>query len=345
VNVFRLNRRIGRCVLALALAAHAAPAIASVSPAGGVLEPFALEPPVAPQALAFTTRGSRPPSELLFLSDRLGGNLDIYDTKSRAPIGHAIKAAGFGLATNRRTGDVAVGTLNGTVVVYHVTASGAQPFATLTLTSGYASGLAFDGSGDLFASNYDGTPVNGIDEFSAATIAAGGGKPSRTFAPPDLYETHFLAVDGDALVADGFDAQFRFVVVRIGLGRRDLGREQLLQVLGYRDDGTGYPGGLQVDAHGVLIVDNQTGSLLTFAKPWTGAPTSRFSYHSTGSTYTSIALDSSQTTLWAANIFVFSSLAFATNAVPLRYPYWSMGAPTSEVIEEAYVGAAVTRVR
>ena len=183
-----------------------------------------------------------------------------------------------------------VGNQGGTITAYHRGLT--TPYLTLEQAHCCASGLAFGPNGSLYATEY---PKNVIDIFGPA------GSPMRhsTFKVSSLHEVIFMTNDtAGNLYVDGFapkpssidtideiDAQTHAVTVLQSLPQ-------------------GNPGGLALDAAANLIYADQNGTLYTYAPPYTGPPTSSFFYEygigSSGGTFSSIALDQSQTTLWAA---------------------------------------------
>ncbi len=278
----------------------------------------------------------------IFASDVITGNVDAYDESTGAQVSQCAGCGGWGLAVDTTTGDLAIGTEAGSVTVWHVTASGITQYATLSLSQGAsgaaAYGLAFDQKGDLYAGNW---PSNAIDVFDAATIAGGGGSATRTLYSKAFGSIYFLATDGKTLLADGLDPTMNNdLLAKIDTKK---GRAKILQTI--VNSSGGYPGGLAVDAKHNLIVNNQYGTLSTFARPWTGAATSSFAYNWPYNSYTAISLDAAQTTVWAANLFfqtVSGNNYVFTAAQANGYPLGTLGIATSPAYQdEEYVGVAL----
>jgi hypothetical protein len=306
-------------------------------------EIFGLRRPVVETGGTFVRPAHHKASfSFIFASDTVTGNVDQYDESSGVQVGQCAACGGWGLAVNRKNGDLAVGTEVGTVTVWHVTGSNLTQYATLDLSGGAsgaaAYGLAFDAQGNLYAGNW---PTNAIDEFSAATIAAGGGAPTSTVGAHLLASVYFLATDGNTLIADGSDASFaNDLVVKVDPKN---GNTKLLQTIANANGG--FPGGLAFDAHHNLIVNNQFGTLTTYAKPWTGSATSSFDYGWPYASFNAIALDAAQAQIWAGNIFFQTvsgnNYAF-TDVQSSSYPLGALGAATSPAYQdEEYAGVAL----
>jgi hypothetical protein len=279
----------------------------------------------------------------LFLSANLSGNVDAYDTTTGGLIGECQGCGGWGLATDGKTGDIAMGAPGGVITVWHVTGSLLVPYATLQLSSAgsNALGLTFDHAGNLYATDY---PNAEIDEFDAATIAAGGGSAARTYPLPGFAEAYYLASDGPNVLLDGWDGNGSFIVAELVIKGRD-GNLKLLQNLGSLSAGTGFPGGLSIDKHQVLLVDNQyAGTVSTFARPWTGTATSTLAWGYQPDDYTAIVLDQLKDTLWAADVYSAGS-GSSSFGVANSYPLGTIGFTTAPSVADAYVAVTVSPLK
>jgi hypothetical protein len=298
---------------------------------------------VRPVALAAKpTRYSR--FNYLFLSGSATGNVDAYDTSTGGFLGECQGCGGWGLATDGKNGDVAMASAGGVVTVWHVTNTLLTPYATLTLSGGgswNALGMAFDRAGNLYATDYPGASV---DEFQAATIAAGGGGADHTYALPGFTTAYYVTGVGPNLLVDGWDSGYNFVVADLVI-KGAAGKLTVLQNLGTLSNGTGFPGGLSIDKHEALLVDNQyAGTVSTFAKPWTGAPTSMLSWGHVPDDYTGIVLDQLKDTLWAADIYTSGS-ATTSFGVANSYPLGSIGFTTAPPVNDEYVAVTVSPLK
>jgi hypothetical protein len=277
---------------------------------------------------------------LLFLNGNLTSNVDVY-SESGEFISECEGCGGWGLAAYAKNSELAIGAYGGLVTVWTV-GSPMVPIATLGLSrrahGAEALGLAFDAEGNLFASNY---PANTIDEFSAATIKAGGGEPDSTFRVRGFAEVYYLATAGTHLLLDGWDPSYNFIVADVGI-RGSKSRTTILQTLGSRSAGTGFPGGLALDEDNTLLVDNQyAGTIETFAEPWTGCATSMLAWGYDPDDYTGIALDLKSHVVWAANIHTVGSVA-TSYGVANSYPLGSIGNATAPAVADQYVGIIVS---
>jgi hypothetical protein len=325
--------RTAAAILALAFSASACTSGSQIAPRPGA----AVAPFRAPSAFRLTTR-PKPEHRALFFSGNVTGNVDLYDVSGNL-LGECGGCGGWGLAATRKGHELAIGAFGGVVTVWHVSAP-FVPIATLGLSSRAkgteALGLAFDESGDLFAGNY---PANTIDEFTAATIASGGGEPDATFALRQFAEVHYLAAAGPHLLVDGWDQDYNFVVADVGV-RGLKAHTTIVQTLGSMSAGTGYPGGLAADAKDNLLVDNQyAGTISTFAEPWTGRPTSTLAWGYGPNDYTGIALDPLGQIVWAANIYTASS-SISSFGVANSYPLGTILSTTAPPVNDRYVGVA-----
>jgi hypothetical protein len=273
------------------------------------------------------------------LNGNVTGNVDLYDEDGTFEA-ECQGCGGWGSAAFPGRHELATGLYGGLITIWSVGRSELIPIATLQLSGDDIGseplGIAFDARGDVFAGNY---PANTIDEFTAATIVAGGGRPDRSFEVGAFSQVYYLAAAGDLLFVDGWDKSFNFIVGDVNL-KGDGMRTTILQTLGSLSAGTGFPGGLAVDAHKNLIVDNQyAGTLATYAQPWTGKANSKLDWGYIPNDYTGITLDAASQTLWAANIYTEGSVT-TSFGVPNSYPLGSIGRNTTPPVNDRYVGAS-----
>jgi hypothetical protein len=277
------------------------------------------------------TRGG---AELIFAANGEAGNVDVYAESTLRMVAECA-CSGVGLAVEPKTRDLAVGARSATVTVWHVKGRSITQFATLTLSQGpYAIGLTYDGRGNLYAGNA-GDDV--IDVFSASEIAAGGGPPARTLFTTHLNEVYYMATAGKALLADGYDANGRPIVVSVNVRT---GADTVLQSLAGQ-----LAEGIAVDRKQNLVVNapGNVNTLAVYATPWTGSPTSTFTYGSgaQNSYYSAIALNGPQDTLWAGNLSYLNPSHAVTNVQANSYPLGSTGSATPPVASEYYDSVAV----
>jgi WD40 repeat protein len=279
--------------------------------------------------------GKGPPAETwIFASNGEMGNVDVYRAKTLKMISQCT-CAGVGLAVDPRSGDLAVGTRSETVTVWHVKSKQITLFATLNLSQGpYAIGIAFDGKGDLFAAN---AGDNAIDFFAASKIEAGGGTPTRTLVTSHLNEVEYLAANARALLADGYNSNGQPFLVSVNTRT---GADTILQQI---ESGT-VPEGITFDIRGNLILNTigENNTLAVFKKPWTGSPTSTFTYGSgPNGYYTGISLNKSQNTLWTGS-FALLNQSHAVGSVQANsYPLGSIGRSSIDIAAEFYDSIAV----
>jgi hypothetical protein len=159
-------------------------------------------------------------------------------------------------------------------------------------------GLAFDSSGNLYASN---SGSNAIDVFTAAEVKSGSGKPVRTLHTKLLTQVYWLTTAGKTLLANGLDKSGNYDVTNVSV---KTGADKLVNQLCQPNSSSAcYPGGMEVGPKPstVLYVNNETNNTIgAYARPWTGAPTSTITYPSTD-LVASIALDTTNKLLWGGN--------------------------------------------
>ncbi len=326
------------CLSALLVFLAACQETSSVPASSGAPLPISGER-VPPASAAFSKPnapdGKGPPSETwIFASNGEAGNVDVYSAKTLKMISQC-PCTGVGLAVDPRSGDLAVGTRSETVTVWHVKSKQITLFATLNLSQGpYAIGIAFDGKGDLFAAN---AGDNVIDFFAASVIEAGGGAPTRTLVTSQLSEVEYLAANARALLADGYNSNGQPFLVSVNTRT---GADTVLQQI---ESGT-VPEGIAFDRRGNLILNTigQNNTLAVFKKPWSGSPTSTFTYGSApNGYYTGISLNKSQNTLWAAS-FSLPNPSHGVGSVQANsYPLGSIGRSSPGIVSEFYDSIAV----
>jgi WD40 repeat protein len=276
-----------------------------------------------------------PPSRTwIFASNGEAANVDVYDAKTLKMISQCA-CTGVGLAVDPRSGDLAVGTRSETVTVWHVKSKQITLFATLNLSQGpYSIGLGFDKKGDLYAGN---AGDNVIDFFTASEIAGGGGTPARTLVTSHLSEVEYLAVGGQALLADGYNAYGQPLLVSVNT---QTGTDTILQQI---TSGT-VPEGIVFDRRANLILNTvgDDNTLAVFKKPWSGSPTSTFVYGSApNGYYTGISLNKSQNTLWAGNFSLPVASHGYASVQANSYPLGSIGRSSTGIESEYYDSIAV----
>jgi hypothetical protein len=182
----------------------------------------------------------------LYVSDSLNNIVECYSTRGfdPAPFG-SISGLNSpqGVAAGKNEVTVA-NTGTSTILVYH--GCEGQPTRTMTDPTGYPVGVATDRTGNTYVTN--------ILDFN-------GGGEVREYAPrdrvgvqlgdPNLLEDYFVAVDtaGDLFV-DGFTAASS-AEVDWRPARSERWENTHIPI--------GFPGGLGIDGHGDLIVDDQGG--------------------------------------------------------------------------------------
>ncbi len=126
-------------------------------------------------------------------------------------------------------------------------------------------------------------------------FANGAANPTSTLADANLPYIFWLATDSkDDLFVDGLNSGNLAEVDEFKAGSTS---PTVLPITGT------YPGGLAFDAHDNLIFDDQgsgsSGTISTYAPPYTGAPASSFGY---SGDIVNIALTNAKTpTLWGSN--------------------------------------------
>jgi len=277
---------------------------------------------------------------LLFINANMTGNVYGYDLNQQSEVWSCTRCGGWGLATDPTSGDIAVGAYDDysypIVNVYHVAGTGLSQYAKLTINTGGTTepfGLAYDARGNLFASE---TPSNSVAEFDRATIRSGSGLPNHIYMAPDFQSVEYIAVDGKTVVVDGVTAAGEFVAARLETSGH--GGDTILNEYGSLQQKTGFPGGLAFDKHHNLIVDNQYGTVKTYAPPWTGQATSTLNWNYPANDYTAIALDRRQNELYAAD---FSS-EYDGIGISNPYPLNGVGSLVTYPMAEIFVGITLT---
>ena len=136
----------------------------------------------------------------------------------------------------------------------------------------YAYGLTIDKSGNSWVGNW---PSNVIDEYTKSQLpCASGCYPAKSVTATDFSVVYFLAADGDKIYADGFGASDgNPIFCRINT---NTGACYNKPFLSFSSSGF-FPGGIKFDKRHNLIVNNQFGTLTTYAPPY-AVPVATFQY-------------------------------------------------------------------
>jgi hypothetical protein len=192
-------------------------------------------------------------TQVVYVSDAENEAVYGYDQTGGSPI---ITLGGFsepqGLATDNIGSVYVANTEDFNIEVFPA----GSTTASLTIpTNGYPAGVAVGGN-YIYVSNIIGLSSNG---GSLQSFYKKNGAAYRTYSCPALEEAFFVATDSKANVyVDGFDTSFSAVVWEFPQG--SLSCTQLPITLNF-------PGGLQVDKSGNLLVDDQEGDTTSYAPP------------------------------------------------------------------------------
>jgi hypothetical protein len=305
----------------------------------------------------FTTPNATAKS-YLFASDNSTGNVDIFpEDNPTNPLSTCAGCGGWGLAISPEGSGhpalLAVGKSGGTVEIYKSVGPSPVHLATLTLSSGGNSyGLCWARDGGLYADNW---PTGAIDFFNHAKVI-GGGAPTRTLTVTgDNTVVYYVACDNETISKKNILLSYGYNGsndnVDVDLVAQSTGAETFEQTIGNLGSGTGFPGGLAVDANDNLVANDQYGTLLDLGnkEPWHGKPTAVCTWGFNPNDLTSIVFDNTQNELWGGNVQFSGAGEFAQSyAYPLlqkgacKSP-GSSGGPTTEQSGETagYLGVAV----
>jgi len=279
------------------------------------------------------------PNSVVIASDNVSGNLDVYDQSGNL-VGTSAGVAGWG-AASFGPGEVAWGSWSYGIVVATVSSTAIAETAQLTpsqfAAGSEALGLAFDSKGGLYGDNFSGTC---IDYWSPATIAGYSGTPlapDQTVCPSGFQMVDYLAADGKTLYVDGYDLYFNMALgtVKFPSGKTKILQDPIANGLG------GSPGGVAVDAHHEVFVNNEYGTITGYLKG-KGASNETVDWDFTTNEYTAINLAYDQTNLWAANV-IFANSSLGSQVTDNTNPLGSVGTIVSSPIgNEEYLGIAAS---
>ncbi len=185
----------------------------------------------------------------------------------------------------------------------------------------YAYGLTIDKSGNSWVGNWPSKRYRRVHEESASVRERL--LPCQVLVTAtDFSVVYFLAADGDKIYADGFGASDgNPIFCRINT---NTGACYNKPFLSFSSSGF-FPGGIKFDKRHNLIVNNQFGTLTTYAPPY-AVPVATFQYsESSALDYTAIALDPSQKNIWAANVEYCETSNTCGNAMANTYPLNTFG--------------------
>lgn len=235
---------------------------------------------------------------MVFASDNITGNVDVYDGSTGAMISQCAGCGGWGVATARKGDKLAIGTFDNTVTTWTISGSSITQTGTCTLSGGGegADGVAWASNGGLYADNF---PTNGVDEFSKASVAAGCGAPTKTVYTTNLEVVYYLATAKKTLLGEGYTSDLDVDLVSINA---KTGSDTILQNNGNLSEGTGFPGGIDASSNQTVAVNNQYGSITTYSGGGSGSETGSCSWGFDPNDYTGIAFNAAQNGIWGANI-------------------------------------------
>jgi hypothetical protein len=295
-------------------------------------------PGVRPSFIAFKQEvrtGKKAPLNYVFTSDWITADINIYDEATLTLLGQGVGYGGWGVAADAK-GHVCWGRTSGTIACGSVTAAGWEPTAYLTESSGQALGLAFTSNGDLYATNF---PKNVIDHWSKAQVAGCTScSPIDSLTVSGISSAYYLGADGGKLYVDGNSTEGSIAVGSVNLTNAKF------KAVATAPPSSFFPGGIAFDKSHTLIWNNEFGYLYTLPKPYTYV-TNSFDY-STGSSaqiYTGIALDSSETTLLAANHYLCqNNYSSCSDVQENSYPLGTLGIASATNGDIEDLGIAIT---
>jgi hypothetical protein len=248
--------------------------------------------PSVPRSAAW----SRPHSDqtgCIYLSDNLSLDVNYYSPSSPyGLLGSLGSVGGWGVSENAT--NVYVGTSSDTIVGYSPCSTSTNGYTASGNDTGSPYGMAVDATGKLWADEF---PTSTIDWWGPA-----GGAPASA-AEPNEPIVYLLALDAsDNVYPVGYNSSESAEEVDT-CSSTITGCTSIIQIAG------GFPGGDAVDKSGNIYLDNQYGTVYSYACTPTCTQTGAFTY-SNGTNpldYTAIALDSTAANLWGANIYYCSS--------------------------------------
>jgi hypothetical protein len=302
----------------------------------------------------------------LFANDYKTGNVDEYceDGAFAKPHHNTLFAfcagcGGWGLAVSPTAAQtLAIGTNLGTVTLWNVAANGTvapQNSPPLTLDGGtgtnFPSGICFDGTGGLYATNYN---TNIIDYFSAATLGTGGG-PTGSWTTTTVTIPYFLACDFDGPTGENYlmvsgellkNSVFNFVLTQVVNGLPPVGNHAIADVVvhNFGPSPNALAGGLTLDKQDNLIVADENGTLY---KMGTSEPWANILAKCTDLAFISgISFDETQDEVWSSNDVAAPATKVISNQFPFPRvgkckPGTSRGPAVPSMGEKEYIGIAV----
>jgi hypothetical protein len=296
----------------------------------------------------------------LYASDNSTGNVDIFpEDHPTNPIGTCAGCGGWGLAVSPESSGhpalLAIGKIGGTVEIYNKLGPSPVHLATLTLSGGSSVnsyGLCWARDGGLYADNW---PTNAIDFYNHAKVI-GGGAPTKTLkVSGGNTVVYYIACDNETISKQNILLSYGYNQnagdnVEVDLVAQTNGAETLEQIVGNLSSGTGFPGGLAIDAKDDLVANDQYGTFydLGNTEPWTGSPVASCKWGFNPNDLTSIVFDNAQDELWAGNLQFIGAEFAQSYAYPLIHKGnckspGSSGGPTTEQSGETggYLGVAV----
>ncbi len=239
------------------------------------------------------------------------GGTYIYDELNGNQVASCYTCGGgYGAAADNGNSFFALGS-TGLVTIYRATAQTIEPVSTLTLTSGSAMGLAFDSSGNLYATDW---PSSCWDTFTAAAVASGGASSGQT-CNVNFSSIYNLATYGTALYVAGQDAASSALAIGT--------TSKLLQDVQTDLDGVNnglcaayslsYPGGVALTKDGRMVVNNALGCVTIYKPPYDRKAIRHFSWVAYNLSYSGIAIGKAQNHIWGAGATTISTdIGFAT---------------------------------
>ena len=247
--------------------------------------------------------------------DQKTGDLDIELTGFNTPMGLATDADG-----NLYVADSG----NQRVLVF--TPGATQPFLTLDDAGWYPTGVAVSKIGEVAVTN---NMSQGSFPGSVTFFKKGRPNVFREFDGPLFAYPYFCAYDARGnLYLDAVDIDGRTSVIEVV--RRPTGK--VIKSLGIKN--VRFPGGVQVDDSGRLLVLDQYSSILFVYVPPSRKPQEALKLNGAGDPVT-VALASKDTAIYVAD---------AQLETALRYPFPAGGDPTQQIsVGGLPIGVALTQ--